>query len=98
MKLALSPRAKLDLKEIWSYVFVESTSEVIAARLIDKLSRTIDKLKKSPRMGRSRASDLGLDLRSFPSGNYIILYRIDGATVRVVRVLHGSRDLKKIEP
>jgi len=96
MRLALAPRAKSDLKEIWNYIFQESQDEAIASRLIEKLLRTIGRLKKSPRIGRSRADDLGPDLRTFPSGGYVILYRIDASVVRVIRVLHGSRDIPAI--
>jgi len=45
MRLALAPRAKSDLKEIWNYIFQESQDEAIASRLIEKLLRTIGRLK-----------------------------------------------------
>jgi plasmid stabilization system protein ParE len=35
-------------------------------------------------------------MRSHPSGNYLIFYRIQSGTIRVVRVLHGKRDIPKI--
>jgi toxin ParE1/3/4 len=96
MRLALAPRAKSDLKDIWNYIFEESQSEAIASRWIERLLRTIGRLKESPRIGRSRAEDLGADLRTFPSGGYVILYRIDASAVRVIRVLHGSRNINKL--
>jgi plasmid stabilization system protein ParE len=32
-------------------------------------------------------------LRSFPVGNYIILYRVEHEDVLVLYVMHGSRDI-----
>ena len=44
-------------------------------------------------MGRTR-NDLATGLRSFPVGNYVILYRPLENGVEVVRVVHGSRDIE----
>lgn len=32
-------------------------------------------------------------LRSFPAGDYVIIYRIDGEGVVILRVLRGSRNI-----
>jgi toxin ParE1/3/4 len=36
------------------------------------------------------------DLRSFPVGSYLLLYRRDSAGIELVRVIHGARDLPNI--
>jgi toxin ParE1/3/4 len=96
MKVALAPLAKADLKDIWRYIYTESGSEKTANRLLDKLGQTIASFQMTPNMGRSRSDDMGGDLRSFPCGNYVIFYRIDKGVVRVIRILHGSRDIPAI--
>ncbi len=45
-------------------------------------------------MGRSR-DELAAGIRSFPTGNYIVLYRVVGENVEIVRVLHGRRDIER---
>jgi plasmid stabilization system protein ParE len=35
-------------------------------------------------------------LRSFPVGEYIILYCVEGSEVFILRVVHGRRDLEKL--
>jgi toxin ParE1/3/4 len=81
-----------DLEEIWSYICDESGSEAIADRLIDSPYRPISAACQSSAL---RGGD-GIPcqgLRSFPVGGYVVLYRVQGADVRILRVLHGRRDL-----
>jgi toxin ParE1/3/4 len=47
---------------------------------------------KQPGMGRLRV-DLGLGVRLFPHGNYVILFSAGTGGVLIERVLHGARDL-----
>jgi toxin ParE1/3/4 len=47
-----------------------------------------------PNMGRSR-EEIARNLRSFPVGNYVVFYRIIEEGIEVLRVLHGSRDIKR---
>lgn len=44
-------------------------------------------------MGRARP-ELGIDIRSFPVGNYLIFYIVDEEQLNLVRVIEGHRDLK----
>jgi plasmid stabilization system protein ParE len=43
-------------------------------------------------MGRGRR-DLGQDFRSTSRGNYLIIFRYEGARFVVVRIMEGHRDL-----
>ena len=52
-------------------------------------------LSEHPAIGRNR-SDLCLNLRGFPVGNYIIFYYSVDAGIEVVRVLHGARDIPEL--
>jgi toxin ParE1/3/4 len=88
----LAPQAESDLDDIWYYVAQESANLEIADRLIDSIVERFLLLASHPHIGRSR-SDLRPGLRSFAVGAYVIIYRVDGADVLVLRVLRGSRDL-----
>lgn len=89
----LAPRARADLDEIWQYLARESRSEAIADRQIDAITERFYLLATHPHIGRARDDDLGQGRRSFPVGQYVIVYRIAGADVRILRVVHGRRDL-----
>jgi len=50
-------------------------------------------LASHPNIGRARDEDLRPGLRSFPVGEYIVIYRVHDEDVVILRVLRGSRDL-----
>lgn len=89
-----APQADSDLDDIWHYVATHSGSIEIADRLIESLTDRFFLLAKHPHLGRSRDHDLRPGLRSFPVGNYVILYRIAGADILILRVLRGSRQIE----
>lgn len=53
-------------------------------------------LALQPMMGRRRP-EIGLDVRSFPHGDYLVFYWPESRGVGVARVVHGARDLAKLE-
>jgi toxin ParE1/3/4 len=96
MRLVFSRQAKADIDAIWTYVASESGSAEIADRVADSLNKTLTRLRHSPGIGKNREQDLRPGLRSHPSGRYLIFYRVDAGVVRIVRVLHGRRDIPAI--
>lgn len=86
-QVCISPRARADLIEIWSYI--ADDSEANADAFIDKLNETIQVL------GRHR-EELASGIQSFPFGRYIIFYRAVTSAIEIVRVLHGARDIENI--
>jgi len=89
----LAFRAVADLEGIWLYVAEKSGSPEIANRLIDSITDRCLLLGNFPYAGRSRNDDLGPGRRSFPVGEYVIVYRVQGEDVLILRVVHGRRDL-----
>jgi toxin ParE1/3/4 len=79
-----SPLADSDLDDIWYY---------IADRLIGSITDRFFLLASHPHLGRARDEDLRPGLRSFPVGEYVILYRIEDEDVVILRVLRGSRNI-----
>jgi len=88
-----SPQADSDLDDIWYYVVTKSGSIEIADRLIDSIIDRFLLLARHPSIGRARDEDLRPGLRSFPVGEYLIIYRIQDEDVLILRVLRGSQNI-----
>ena len=86
----LSPQAEHDLEEIGDYIAEDSPSN--AERFIERLTQRFVALGRNSRIGRARP-ELKPDLRSFPFGAYLILYRPIVEGVEIVRVVHAARNL-----
>jgi len=85
-----TPRANLDLLEIWDYI--SEASEERADRVLDGINERCRMLAGFPEAGRAR-NDLIVGLRSFSVGNYVIFYQPIEDGIEVLRVLHSSRDV-----
>ena len=86
----LSPQAKSDIEGIGDHIAEDSPGN--ARRFIERLTQKFVALGRNPMIGRARP-DLRPDLRSFPYGAYLILYRAIDDGVEIVRVVHGARNL-----
>jgi toxin ParE1/3/4 len=86
----LTARAEEDLLNIWLYIAAENHDA--ADRVLDTIDLKFKLLAENPRLGPSRP-DIAPELRYFPVGNYLVLYRIATNAVEIVRVVHGMRNL-----
>lgn len=77
-----------DLRGIWEYVAQDSLSRATA--MVARLRLAALGLEEFPRLGRTsdRAGGRELVVARTP---YIIVYRIVGDEVQIVRVLHGAQ-------
>jgi toxin ParE1/3/4 len=91
----IAPEAEEELFLLWRYLLRESGNVATADRVVYSITQRYQLLQQHPHMGRRRA-DLASGLYSFPVGNYIILYRIEGDDIRIVHVFHGSRDIAQL--
>ena len=89
-KILRSPRARLDLIEIWSYIAQDNPDA--ADGMLDRFDDVMSKLAERPLIGRKRP-ELAENLRSFPLGNYIIFYVLSDDGVEIIRVLSSYRDI-----
>lgn len=92
----VSPQAVTDLDGIWYYVVQESGSIEIANQLIDSITDRFLLLSRHPHLGRSRDEEFGTGFRSFPVGEYLIVYCVEDHDVLILRVVHGRRDLEML--
>jgi plasmid stabilization system protein ParE len=90
MSHRLTAQAETDLDQIWDYIVQESGNLEIARRQVMSLTDRFFLLAKHPYLGRPRDYDLGAGRRSYPVDRYLIVYRIEGQNVLILRVIHGS--------
>ncbi len=87
----LSEKADQDIDDI--YVFTENKFGVDqAVTYVSEFDAVFKLLTTHPESGRKR-NEIKTGLRSFPHSSHVIFYRIFEDKIRIVRILHGSRDL-----
>lgn len=89
-RLSLTPAAKEDLLAIWQYIAADNPAA--ADGVIDDLLDASENIAAFPSLGPSRP-DLAPDVRYFPRGSYLIIYRPEPLGVEVLRYLRSERDL-----
>jgi antitoxin ParD1/3/4 len=94
---ALTPLAKADIFDIWSYIAKES--EDAAARVEQAIYNACAFLADGPMCGHSRPDLTARALRfwtltRYP--NYTIVYRPETSPLQVVAVLHGKRNVRRM--
>ena len=93
MTYRLARRARRDVLEIWRHIAEDN--ERAADQFIDLLTHYFGLLGANPRAGRPR-DELRPGYRSFPVGEYLILYRIMEPGVCIMHVVHGRRDIEAL--
>ncbi len=88
-----SARAEQDLLEIWLYIAAENPAA--ADRQLDRFEAAFTSLARNPELGPARP-DLAPAMRYYVVGRYLILYQQNGASVEIVRVVHGARYLSDL--
>ncbi len=94
---ALTPLAKADVFEIWSYI--ADRNEGAANRVEQSIYDACSFVAEAPMRGHSRPDLTSRSLRfwtltRYP--NYTIVYRPETSPLQVVAVLHGKRNLRRI--
>jgi toxin ParE1/3/4 len=92
-RIVRSSESKADVQEIACYIAQDNLDA--ALRFFNSVDEKLKLLAAFPGAGTAR-DELALGLRSFPVGSYLILYeQIKGDGIKVVRILHGARNLRK---
>lgn len=89
----LSVAADEDIEEIFEYTDKEYGQDQ-AIQYLSDLEELFAQLTDTPALGKSR-DEIKTGLRSFPKAEHIVFYRVLKDRIRIVRVLHASRDLPK---
>jgi toxin ParE1/3/4 len=80
-----------DLRQSERYIRARG-GDLAADLFIQDLVAKVWSLDSSPTRQRLR-TEFGTGLRAVSVGAYMIFYRVDRVTVRIVRILHGSRNI-----
>ena len=89
----LSKEADFDLDDIFDYTEIEFVFNQ-AVKYLSGLDTVFESLVKNPEIGRKR-NELRLGLYSLTEQEHIIFYRIVDEYIRIVRVLHGHKDIPR---
>lgn len=89
MSYRLLPEAISDIVSI--ILTIAADNPKAAQSWYDRLVKTFETLGTMPEMGAPRF-DVRPDMRLFPLGNYLILYRTIDESAEIVRVVHGARE------
>lgn len=91
----LASGARYDLQSIWT--FIAHDSAPAADRVMARIQQAVERLAQSPKIGHSR-TDLHASeqVRFWPVGSYIIVYRPSPKPILIVRILHAARDLNAL--
>lgn len=92
MVYELSPEADQDLEEIFEYTEGEFGFDQ-AIEYLSSFDELLGKLVNNPELGKER-KEIREGLRSILKEKHVIFYRILKNRIRIVRILHGSRDLR----
>jgi toxin ParE1/3/4 len=90
VKVLWSPRAAADLDSLVNFISADKPDA--AARVGERIYEQVGGLASTPHMGRVGILPVTRELIIAP-WPYIAVYRIDGATVRIIRIRHTSRRL-----
>ena len=101
MKVSYRQTASEDVVRQFRYYLVALDLPEVAVRFRDSVRRTIEELRRRPLVGpRCHLSNPQFqELRSWPVAGFEavrIYYLVDDDTLRIIRILHGKRDVKGI--
>lgn len=86
----LNSIAKSDLTSIHKYIAHDNLTA--ANGLIHEFKQKFRLLASQPLLGQQRP-ELGVGIRSFTMGNYVVYYRPVQNSIEVARVIHAARDI-----
>lgn len=98
-RVVVTPRARLDLVECFAFIAADSVAA--ADRFLQASNEVFDTISRLPHLGRAyeflNPQLTGLRWLQVPGfDNYLVFYRPADGEVKIVRVLHGSRDIKHV--
>lgn len=91
--LIFAPAARADLRAIGAYIARDDPDRALS--FVAELHAKAAQAAERPRSFPAR-DDLSPGLHAALHGRYLILFRDLPDNVRIVRVLHGARDLKRV--
>lgn len=94
IRYQLTPIARDDLRDIIE--FIRGDNPTAAKRVLAEFKTAMRRLSRSPDIGHLREDLVDEPLRFWPVYSYLIIYRAEIRPIQIIRVLHGSRDVRSI--
>ena len=97
-RLALSPYAQEDLRQIQEYITEELENPDAALRTVTEITSKLRMLEQHGELGVRLVSVTGLEskYRFLACGSYLAFYRSEADTAYIDRILYGRRDFMRI--
>ncbi len=92
--IVMSPQAARDLDTIWNSIAEHSLDA--ADKFRDEVRLRVYDLTQNPQVGHEHREVRNRDLLCVNIRKYIVFYRFDEASVCIVRIVHGARDLRRL--
>ena len=96
MAIRWAARARSDVRELRAYIAQDSP--YYARQFVARILKTIAKLIEHPKIGRPVPEAKRDDVRELIVQDYRIIYVIQPDTTYIVTVVHGARDLTRMQP
>ena len=101
MKHIIRLAARDNILRQFRYYLVDQDTPEVANRWFEAVEKSIDKILRTPNAGAPKplSNESLAGLRSWPVEEFEdirIYYLVEENTLRVVRVLHGKRDIRRI--
>jgi len=90
----VSPEAHGDIFEIWRWIAKDSVE--LADRVEAELFEMFEALARMPGQGRRREDLTPRPVLFYPLYSYLIVYQPDVDPIRIMAVLRGARDVKRV--
>jgi antitoxin ParD1/3/4/toxin ParE1/3/4 len=90
----LTAPAEQDLTDIWDYIAADNLDA--ADRVLDAFASAFERLAERPEIGHYREDLSDTSLRFHSVYSCLIVYRWEPQPLRIIRVLHGARDVRAI--
>ncbi len=101
MNSVIRPRARDDIIRQFRWYLVEQDASDAAFRFVDAVEESVEQLVNMPAIGTPREirNPALKGLRVWPVKDFdefLIFYVVQEDTLKVIRVLHGKRDIDRI--
>lgn len=98
MKGFIGQAARDDILRQYRYLLIEQDSLAVAQRFMAAVQSSITRICQRPGIGAPKAIDNPrlAGLRSWPVAGFTafrIYYLVSGKSIRIIRILHGKRDV-----
>ena len=94
MNCRITRRAERDIDEIWEFIARDSYDNADKVDL--EIQRAMRLLADFPGIGHRRSDVSNSNLRFWSVYKYLIVYRVRGRTVTIIRVVHGARNIRRL--